>query len=169
MAASAPGTASAQGFVREVKVGVLYHDMPYIWSGFQLEQRSVDINFEVLFQPSLPLLIGSLRPALGTTVSTVGATSHVYADVRWDILDPAVGLFFAVGAGGAIHNGDLLPDAVDRKALGSRELFHFPAEIGWRFDGHSSVSVYFEHTSNAWLARYNEGLDRLGVRYGYRF
>ena len=26
-----------------------------------------------------------------------------------------------------------------------------------------------ENTSNAWLARYNEGLDRIGVRYGYRF
>jgi hypothetical protein len=31
------------------------------------------------------------------------------------------------------------------------------------------VSVYFEHTSNANLARYNEGLDAIGVRYGYRF
>ena len=161
--------ARADDLVREVKIGVLYHDMPYIWSGFQLEQKSVDINFEVLFTPSLPFLIGSLRPALGASVSTVGATSHAYLDARWEILDPAVGLFFAVGAGGAIHNGDLLPDSSIKKALGSRELFHFPAELGWRFDAHNSVSVYFEHTSNAWFARYNEGLDRLGVRYGYRF
>ena len=163
------GGASAQVFVREVKVGVLYHDVPYIWSGFQLEPKSADLNFEVLFQPSLPFLIGSLRPVLGATVNTVGATSHAYADVRWDILDPAIGLFFAVGAGGAIHNGDLLPDRWDKKALGSRELLHFPGEIGWRFDGHNSLSLYFEHTSNAWLSRYNEGLDRLGVRYGYKF
>jgi lipid A 3-O-deacylase len=161
--------AHAQDLIREVKVGVLYHDMPYIWSGFQLEPKSADVNFEVLFKPSLPFLIGSLRPALGATVNTVGATSHAYLDARWDILDPAVGLFFAVGAGGAIHNGDLLPDSWNKKALGSRELFHFPAELGWRFDEHNSLSLYFEHTSNAWLARYNEGLDRLGVRYGYRF
>jgi lipid A 3-O-deacylase len=167
--ASAALPASAQGLVREVKIGVLYHDMPYIWSGFKLEQTSADINLELIFQPSLPFLIGSLRPALGGTLNTVGGTSHAYADVRWDILDPAIGLFFAVGTGVALHNGDLKPESWNRKALGSRELFHFPAEIGWRLDGHSSVSVYFEHVSNAWLSKYNEGLDRLGVRYGYKF
>ena len=160
---------SAEGLVREIKAGMLYHDMPYIWSGFKMEPTSADINLEVLFTPSIPFLIGSLRPAIGATVNTVGATSHAYIDARWEILDPAVGLFFAVGAGGAIHNGDLLPDRSDRKALGSRELFHFPGELGWRFDGHNSVSLYFEHTSNAWLSKYNEGMDRLGVRYGYRF
>jgi hypothetical protein len=31
------------------------------------------------------------------------------------------------------------------------------------------VSVYFEHTSNAYTEKFNEGLDRIGVRYGYRF
>ena len=48
-------------------------------------------------------------------------------------------------------------------------LFHIPAEIGYRLDTHNSVSVYFEHTSNAYTATYNEGMDRIGVRYGYRF
>ena len=48
-------------------------------------------------------------------------------------------------------------------------LFHIPAEIGLRLDAHNSVSVYYEHTSNAYLADFNEGMDRLGVRYGYRF
>jgi lipid A 3-O-deacylase len=168
-ALAAAGGARAEDFVREVKIGVLYHDMPYIWSGFQLEQKSVDINIEALFSPSLPFLIGQLRPAIGGTVSTVGATSHAYLDARWELLDQPVGLYLAVGFGGAIHDGDLLPDSPTKKALGSRTLFHFPAEIGWRFDDHNSVSVYFEHTSNAWFARYNEGLDRLGVRYGYKF
>jgi hypothetical protein len=57
----------------------------------------------------------------------------------------------------------------DRKALGSRVLFHFPAEIGYRFDERNSLSVYFEHTSNGYTVHPNEGLDRLGIRYGYRF
>ena len=48
-------------------------------------------------------------------------------------------------------------------------LFHIPAELGYRFDGNNSVSVYFEHMSNADTQDNNQGLDRLGVRYGYRF
>jgi hypothetical protein len=45
----------------------------------------------------------------------------------------------------------------------------FPAEVGLRLDAHDSVSVYFEHTSKAYLAEFNEGMDRLSVRYAYRF
>ncbi|MEZ5854286.1 MAG: acyloxyacyl hydrolase [Hyphomicrobiaceae bacterium] len=55
------------------------------------------------------------------------------------------------------------------KPLGSRLLFHFPAELGWRWDGHNSLSIYFEHISNGYTQDYNEGLDAIGVRYGYRF
>jgi hypothetical protein len=48
-------------------------------------------------------------------------------------------------------------------------LFHIPLEIGLRLDTRNSVSVYFEHVSNWDLATSNEGLDAIGVRYGYRF
>ncbi len=78
-------------------------------------------------------------------------------------------LFFAVGLGTAIHNGEKDASKPDMKALGSRVLFHIPVEIGLRFDDHNSLSVYFEHTSNGYTQDFNEGLDRLGVRYGYRF
>ena len=79
------------------------------------------------------------------------------------------GIFFALGLGAAVHDGNLAPTEADRKALGSRILFHIPAEIGWRWDGHNSVSLYFEHISNGYTQTYNEGLDAIGVRYGYRF
>lgn len=55
------------------------------------------------------------------------------------------------------------------KWLGSRVLFHIPAEIGVHLDAHNDLSVYFEHTSNAYTQEYNEGMDRIGLRYGYRF
>ena len=48
-------------------------------------------------------------------------------------------------------------------------LFHIPLELGVRLDDRNSVSVYFEHMSNANLASPNEGLDAIGVRYGRRF
>lgn len=162
-------TAHAQGLISEIKGGVLWHDVPDLWSGFRLENNSADVNLEVIFSPRLPFLFGVVSPALGATISTVGATSHAYLDARWQIDLGRSGLFIGIGLGAAIHDGELEPVAVDRKALGSRVLFHIPAEIGWRFDAHNSVSVYFEHTSNANLADYNEGLDRLGIRYGYKF
>ena len=163
-----PQTGYAQSLIDEVKLGILYHDAPNLWSGFRLEREAADINLEVLFRPSFPLLIGSIRPVIGGSVSTLGDTSHAYAGLRWQVEMP-LGLFFGLGLGAAVHDGYTLPDKVDRKALGSRALFHIPAEIGWRFDGRNSISVYFEHTSNASLARHNEGMDRIGLRYGYRF
>jgi lipid A 3-O-deacylase len=59
--------------------------------------------------------------------------------------------------------------------LGTRVLFHIPVEIGLRFDEHNSVSLFWEHTSNAGLGHlgfgedYNDGMDRVGIRYGYQF
>lgn len=161
-------SGSAQNPVREVRAGVLWHDAPELWSGFQLERNSVDINGEIVFAPGLPFLFGMIRPVIGGTVSTVGNTSHAYADARWEIEGPA-GLFFGVGLGAAVHDGYLLPERVDRKALGSRVLFHIPLEVGLRLDQHNSISFYFEHTSNANTKDDNEGLDRLGIRYGYKF
>jgi lipid A 3-O-deacylase len=160
--------AAAQSLIDEVKLGILYHDAPNMWSGFRLEHEGIDINFEALLRPSLPLLMGTIRPVVGGTISTRGDTSHGYLGARWQ-METASGVFFGLGLGAAVHDGHTLPDSVTRKALGSPVLFHIPAEIGLRLDSHNSISVYFEHTSNAWFAHYNEGMDRIGVRYGYRF
>lgn len=166
--AFSPVPATAGGlWLAEIKVGGLAHDVPALWSGFQREPDSVDVNVEVMFAPHIPLLVGGIYPAIGASISTSGATSHIYADARWQVETP-VGLFFAIGLGIAVHDGELEPVLADRKALGSRALFHIPAEVGLRL-GDNSLSVYFEHVSNGEFADFNEGLDRLGVRYGYRF
>lgn len=161
--------AIAQSLIEEVKLGVLYHDVPDLWSGFRLEREGADINVELLLKPSFPgLFFGTIRPVVGGTVSTRGDTNHAYAGLRWQA-DLGAGFFVGVGLGGAVHDGHLLPDSRRHKALGSRVLFHIPAEIGYRLDSHNSLSLYFEHTSNAGLARHNEGMDRIGMRYGYKF
>ena len=167
-ALDAVGSPAAAQVVREVKLGVLYHDVPELWSGFQLEPKSVDINFEFLLTPYVRFLGGEIRPAIGASINTRGGTSKAYIDARWEIEGPA-GLFLALGAGAAVHNGEIDANDPFRKALGSRVLFHFPAEIGWRWDGHNSLSIYFEHISNGYTQDYNEGLDSIGLRYGYRF
>ena len=176
------GTARAGDLSTELKIGGLAHDVnprfvndePSLF-GNHVEEDSLDVNFEALFPPFRPLFGGTLRPAIGATVNTVGATSHAYADVRWQYETPS-GIFFALGVGAAVHDGNLGPEDPDRRALGTRVLFHIPVEVGLRFDEHNSVSLYWEHTSNAGLPflfdigeEYNPGMDRIGVRYGYRF
>lgn len=151
----------------EIRGGILAHDVPDLWSGFRRES-GVDINAELLFGAGLPILGGILRPALGATVNTAGDTSKAYLDARWEITGPS-GIFLGLGLGAAIHDGLLDPTDEERKALGSRVLFHIPIEVGWRFDERNSVSVYFEHVSNGALADHNEGLDSIGLRFGRRF
>ena len=161
-------SANAGSLVDELKLGVLGHDVPYLWSNFRAEPNSVDVNIEALLSPSISFFGGAIRPAVGGTINTVGATSHAYIDARWQ-LETHSGFYLGLGIGATIHNGQLQLEDWNRKALGSRVLFHFPAEIGFRFDAHNSLSVYFEHTSNGYTVRPNEGLDRVGIRYGYRF
>lgn len=168
LAGAAGKPAHAGGLVSEIRGGVLAHDVPGLWSGFQLESDAPDINVEILFASMMPFLGGHIHPALGASINTGGDTSHAYIDARWQVEGPS-GLFFAVGLGAAIHDGETEPVAWDKKALGSRVLFHIPVEIGLRLDAHNAVSVYFEHISNGYTQDVNEGLDRIGVRYGYRF
>jgi hypothetical protein len=53
--------------------------------------------------------------------------------------------------------------------LGCRVLFRESLSVGVRFMKHHSLSVMVDHISNAGLCDHNDGLDTLGVRYGYRF
>jgi lipid A 3-O-deacylase len=158
----------ADGLVQELKIGVLAHDVPDLWSGFQAEPDGADINVEAILSPSIAFLGGTIQPALGASINTQGYTSNVYLDARWQI-EMDCGVFLGLGVGGTVHDGQLKLKNADEKALGSRVLFHIPVELGYRFDSHNSVSAYFEHMSNAYTASPNEGMDRIGVRYGYRF
>ena len=164
-----PGGPAALGplYISEIKLGVLAHDMPGLWSFYRYE-RGLDLNGEVAFGHGLRVLGGAIRPVLGGSWSTSGQTSRAYADLRWQWESPS-NIFFGIGLGIAVHNGVLGPTDIHRKALGARELFHIPIELGYRFDGHNSISIYFEHMSNGYTASSNEGLDALGIRYGYKF
>lgn len=161
-------TVFAAGLIEELKFGILAHDVPDLWSGFRAEPSSIAINVEALLSPSVAFLGGAIRPAVGASINTEGATSNVYLDARWQYETPS-GIFFGLGVGATIHDGQLELKDFDQKALGSRALFHIPVEIGYRLDAHNSLSVYFEHMSNAYTVDPNEGLDRLGLRYGYHF
>ena len=48
-------------------------------------------------------------------------------------------------------------------------LFRESLSLGFRLDRHQSVSIMLSHISNSGLCEHNDGLDNLGIRYGYRF
>lgn len=164
---------AGSGAVHEYKFGVLAHDVPHLWSGFRRE-GGMAVNAEAIFSPSVAFMYGTIRPAAGVTLTVQDdgrfdtSTSKVYAGARWVYESPR-GWFAGIGLGAAVHNGKLDLVDVDRKALGSRVLFHIPFEIGLRFEHHHSLSLYFDHVSNAGTRSTNEGLDSLGMRYGFRY
>ncbi|MBF0246458.1 MAG: acyloxyacyl hydrolase [Alphaproteobacteria bacterium] len=159
--------AAAQDILHEVKLGLLAHDVDNLWSGSSRES-GMDTNAEFIFAPKYDLLGGEVRPALGVSANSAGDTSKLYAAARWETEVLGRG-FFALGIGGAVHDGEEKLVRRDRKALGSRVLFYFPIEAGYRIDDTYSVSLFFDHVSNAWMASPNEGMDTLGLRFGIKF
>jgi lipid A 3-O-deacylase len=170
----AVGTGSAASAGNDVlyalKFGVLAHDVPGLWSGFQIEENAADINIEAQLATAWAMPWGAIRPVIGGSINTRGQTSDGYIDARWQGDCPS-GLFFGLGLGAAVHDGAIGGPGSDpnEKWLGSRVLFHIPVEVGYHIDAHNDLSVYFEHMSNAYTEKYNEGMDRIGLRYGYRF
>lgn len=179
----ASGRAHADAdFVDEVKFGVLYHDAGIFGDH---REEGVDLNLDArfvapnwLYDEGNPVWLNNLlnpRPNIGASINTEGDTSEFYFGLVWEwdllkeIAQPDDGIFVGFGAGGAVHDGKLDTHESDRKSLGTRVLFHLSGEIGYRFTERLSLSVYGEHSSNAWLADRNEGYDNLGLRFGIKF
>ncbi len=151
--------------IYELRGGLLAHDVD-LWAAGSVE-KGASVNGEVVFTPSFDLLGGKVRPAVGASVVTrSNRTSYIYADVKWEWAGPT--WFFGLGLGAAVHNGELNYER-DRKDLGSRVLFHIPAEIGVQFTDRNRISLYFEHVSNGYTADPNPGMDNIGVRLSHRF
>lgn len=155
----------AEAAAVELRLGMLGHDVGVF--GGEVEQGP-DINAEVLFDsPAILDIVGSPRPHVGVSLNTHGYTSQAYAGLTWG-WDLPSSLFIEFSLGGAVHNGETDP-VPGHKALGSHVLFRESLSIGVRLNENLSVSLMLDHISNANLADYNEGLDNLGIRFGYRF
>lgn len=151
----------------QIHLGLLAHDVPDLWSHHNRE-RGVDLNVEWAPEwPSVALGPGSVGSHLGVVLNSAGDTSYVYGGVNLRLGD-ARGWYGKVGMGAAYHNGERERVSDDRKALGSRLLFHIPAELGYQWQQHS-LALYFAHVSNAYTQNENEGMDVLGLRVGWRY
>jgi hypothetical protein len=175
-AAQAADTARPEGthsvvdapLLYEVRIGLMAHDIDGLWSGDRKED-GFDLGMELVFNRAVgSILNGIVRPNVGFTLNNRGDTSKVYAGFLWRWSHDS-GWFVDLGLGAALHNGELESRERDEKQLGSRVLFRIPIELGYQLGDHHHVSLYFEHISNAWLVDENEGMDLLGIRYGYRF
>jgi len=152
----------------EIRGGVFAHDVGKLWSHTRKE-GGIDFNTEVIFgRPHFQFLSGLVRINLGGSIHSRRETSKLYAGLLWEY-QTRWGLLLDLGFGLAVHTGELESDNMSRKWLGSRFLFRTAIEVGYALDEHHRISILFDHISNANLAVPNEGMDTLGIRYGYRF
>jgi lipid A 3-O-deacylase len=166
VAGNATGVRAADDFISEYKFGLLLHDAGLF--GHRKEQGA-DGNFEVLFEsPSFLRWIWSPRPHLGVEISTAQHTNKAYFGLSWTWV-PFESVFVGLSLGGAVHDGFLSTTRTNRKELGTRFLFRESLEAGFIFKQRHSISVLFDHASNAKIGKNNDGMDSLGLRYGYRF
>ena len=177
------GSWSWTDIFSEVRVGMLMHDTGPFSAN---EEDGVDSNLELLFaSPKIFSFMWSPRPQIGVSLNSSGDTSQGYAGLYWErsFWD---GWFAGLSLGGMIHDGRLYgdKDGQTRKSLGCRFLFREAINFGYRFKKRHAIMVHFDHSSNASLCEkntpdgtangrhdvvLNEGIESLGVRYGYMF
>jgi lipid A 3-O-deacylase len=116
-----------------LKFGALAHDVPYMWSGFHKEPYNVDPRSAP--RSSCGAAAFGLRSA---PPSTSTDTSKAYLDARWQ-WECAHNMFYAVGLGIAVHDGETFTRDPEFKQLGRRVLFHPNAEIGYRVAEHQCL------------------------------
>lgn len=170
-AVSAPAVPPAPAdrgdeFLSEIRLGGLAHDQGPFSSN---KEDGFDMNVEVLFvSPDFLDGIGSPRPHAGLTLNSTGDTSQAYLGLswEWDFWD---GAFAGFSLGAAVHNGETTNAPLDRKELGCTVLIRESIDVGYRLDENNSLMAHLGHISNAKLCGTNEGLENVGIRYGYRF
>jgi lipid A 3-O-deacylase len=179
----APAIVQAQNLTYgEVKLGVLGHDVHFAGG----KEHGVDINPEAIFpSPISDAWVATLpgyirwalqpRGTLGAEFNTGKYTNQYYFGATWtwqlvsNILIPDDGLTFGIFFGPSFNDGELRTSRPDRKSLGSNVLFREAFELGYRINPVYQISAFFDHTSNAGLARENQSINDAGIRLGIRF
>ena len=158
----------SSGLLSEIKIGALAQDQGPFSSN---KEDGVTAHVELRFvSPDILKYIGAPYPHIGADINTSGNTNSVWLGVVWE-KQFWKGLFAGFSIGGAYHDGETDKNSapLDRKELGCNPLYRLGLNLGWRFDKHHSIDVLLDHISNAKICDTNEGLENIGVRYGYRF
>ena len=156
----------------EIRLGFLRHDAAIFGSR---KEEGFDISLELLFRsPGFLDVLGAPRPHIAGVLNTAGDTNQVYFGLAWQWEDVVFeNVFAGFSLGFSYHDGALTrfdPDDIDQgKEFGHRLLFREAVEIGYAITEHHRLSFMIDHISNANIANNNEGLDSVGIRYGYKF
>lgn len=133
------------------------------------EIGSFDLNGAIVLPKfyTVPGIANAFIPRLdaGGMANVSGKTSYAYVDALWTVNFTKL-LFSELAVGGAVHDGPL-------SELGCRELVALGANFGYRIDAHWSAMLSFQHLSNGkgYLSdcTHNDGLNNIGLRFGYAF
>ena len=152
----------------EARIGIANHDTGVFGTNKETGPTiALSMRFRPLTGDIWDILLNP-RPFIGANINTTSDTSAINAGVNWNwYFMPRIFASFAFG--GTLHDGKKSTTALDRKELGSHALFYLAVELGYRIDAHNSLALRLDHMSNAKLADNNEGLDTLGIMYGYHF
>ena len=167
----------ADGWLSEIRAGALKHAVSLV--GNTAKETGIDGNIELLFQtPSWLKFLWSPRPMTGVSANSSSTnTDLAYTGLTWE-WNPWADLILDFSFGFAIHNGKLKYDATEvfpedagrHREFGCRWLFRETLEAGWLFANRHLASLMWSHYSHGGLCDdKNEGLDNIGIRYGYRF
>jgi len=161
-----PEAYKSNSFLSEVRIGALAHDQGPFSSN---KEEGYDANLEFLFSsPDFLDIIWSPRPHIGATYNAYGDTSQAYLGLTWE-WDFFTDFFGGFSFGASVHDGKKTTLSLDKKELGCRVLFRESLTLGYRFTKKHSIMAFIDHISNAKLCSRNEGLETVGIRYGYRF
>jgi lipid A 3-O-deacylase len=179
----APAAAHAENLTYgEVTFGVLGHDVHFLGG----KEHGVDLNPELIlpspvddaWTASLPPYLAWMvqpRPTVGGEINTSGFTDQAYFGATWswqlasNVVRPDDGIELSYFFGPGFNNGDIIGTAPDRKSLGSHVLFREALDLGYRITPVYTISAHIDHVSNGGLAKQNESLNDVGVRFGVRF
>jgi hypothetical protein len=179
----APAAAQAQNLsYSELKFGVLAHDVHFLGG----KEHGVDLNPELIFQspftdawaaglPPYLRWMAQPRPTLGAELNTSGFTNQYYFGATWswqlasNLVQPGDGIALSFFFGPGFNDGDIIGTAPDRKSLGSNVLFREALELGYRITPVYQISGFIDHVSNGGLAKQNQSINDVGVRFGFGF
>jgi lipid A 3-O-deacylase len=166
----------------EFKLGLWAHDIGFLGG----KEDGVDINPELLLASPIPdAWVNQVtpwlrwmlqpRPTLGASISTAGETDQFWVGPSWawmltrNIFNPGDGFYVNYFFGPGFNDGNIGESNPHRKALGAHILFREAIDFGYQINPTWSVSLYMDHISNGGFAKYNQGLNDIGVRLGFRF
>ncbi|MYZ48257.1 acyloxyacyl hydrolase [Propylenella binzhouense] len=167
-----PQPVESRKFIDEVRVGATL----FVDERDYVREEGLFVSGEVLFSRFVPEMQNPIlnvllrpRPHVGTTVSTAGKTSQIYAGLTWDI--PVGKRFFVTGTfGGTVHNGVTGEQLVqNRPETGCSVLFRESIGLGVNITDRWSIIGAIDHSSNSGLCDPNDGLTHAGIWVGYKF